>query len=479
LEQPSHIKLSELGQEIQKTLEASFSNQLFWVVADVTNHSFKEKSNYHYFDLVEKRPGTTDIVAKINGKAWGTGSVGIREFERITGQKFTNNINVLVQVRVSFHAVFGLSVDIVNIDTNFTIGILEQQRLETLRLLVEKNPEVISKIGDTYHTRNKALPLGTVIQRVALVASKSSAGRQDFVHTLESNQYGYRFLIDEYHTVVQNEANVMVLRQAMIDIFNSQKHYDAVVIIRGGGAQTDFLIFDNYQTGLVVAKFPIPIITGIGHQKNETVTDLMAHTATKTPTKAAEFIINHNRNFEDEIINFQKQIIIRSQQLFSTNFQSLSTLNSTVVNKSRTFLNDYKDLLVAANQVVINKTKSILYNKNSQLNSASASLITKPRMLTGSKINDLSNLRENLKVFSSKYAQNQKGYLAHYASMIRMMAPDNILKKGFAIVKQNGAITSDAKKFIPGSDIEVILSSKSIKGTVKTNSDYNGNDFDI
>ena len=100
-------------------------------------------------------------------------------------------------------------------------------------------------------------------------------------------------------------------------------------------------------------------------------------------------------------------------------------------------------------------------------------------MLTASKINDLSNLQKNFKSFSSKYTQNQKGYLDHYASMIRMMAPDNILKKGFAIVKQNGNITSDATKFHPGSDIEVILSSKSIKSTVKTNSDYNGNDFNI
>jgi exodeoxyribonuclease VII large subunit len=479
VEPKPHIKLSQLNGEIRKTLETSFNNKFFWVIADVTNHSFKEKNNYHYFELVEKRAGTTDVVAKIGGKAWGDGSLRIRNFELVTGQLFTNNINVLIQVKVNYHPVYGLAVDIVDIDHNFTIGVLEQQRLDTLRLLTEKNPDIVQKAGDVYHTRNKSISLRPVIQKIALVSSKSSAGRQDFQHNLENNPYGYRFSVDEYHTIVQNEANVMVLRQAMIDVFNSGKDYDVVVIIRGGGAQTDFLIFDNYNTGLVVAKFPIPVITGIGHQKNETVADLMAHTATKTPTKAAEFIVSHNKYFEDKVLNLQKAIVIKSQQLFSTHFQRLSLLNSAVVNRARTFLNDYKDSLVAANQVIVNKTKSILFERSNQLNTVSTSLVTKPLILTANKINDLSNIRQNIKIFAQKFSQNQQGYLGYHASVIRMMAPDNILKKGFAIVKQNGTITSDPGKFQPGSDIEIVLSSKSIKSTVKSNTDYNGNDFNI
>ena len=479
MEVQPHIRLSQLNFEIQKTLDDAFNNRFYWVIADVTNHSFKEKNNYHYFDLVEKHPGTTDIVAKISGKAWGLGSSRIRDFERITGQKFTNNINVLVQVKVSYHPVFGLAVDIQNIDTNFTIGVLEQQRRETLNLLVEKNPEIIRKVGDSYVTRNKSIMINRVIQRIALVSSKSSAGKQDFEHTIANNPFAYKFIIDEYDTIVQNEANVSVLRETMINIFNSQNPYDVVVIIRGGGAQTDFLIFDNYSTGLVVAKFPIPIITGIGHQKNETVADLMAHTATKTPTKAAEFIISHNRSFEEEVLNFQNTIIIRSQQIFSKNFQRLTNLNNTVLNMSRSFLNDFKDELVSVNQVVINKSRSILYESNIQLNRISSSVITKPRILTSNKLNDLLNMQQNLKVFIAKYSQNVHGYLGHYASIIRMMSPDNVLKKGFALVKQNGKITSNPDKFLPGSNIEVILSSKSIKSTVKSNTDYHGNDFNI
>src|SRR5258708_36715148 len=137
--------------------------------------------------------------------------------------------------------------------------------------------------------------------------------------------------------------------------------YDGVVITRGGGAQTDFLIFDNYLVGQAIAKFPIPVITGIGHQKNTTTADLMAHTPTKTPTKGAEFIIAHNRAFEEGILKFQKSILIRSQQLFSSNFQSISYLNSMIINISRNILIDHKSHIYQMNQLVVIRNTPILY----------------------------------------------------------------------------------------------------------------------
>ena len=294
--QIQHIRLSELNKQIQAVIETNFNELQLWVIADITNHSFKEKTNYHYFDLVEKAESSNELLAKISGKSWGSGSSKIREFERITGQKFSNNINVLVRVKVNYHIVFGLSLDIQDIDTNFTIGVLEQQRQATLASLVANNPDVITRVGDRYITRNARLPLPMIIQRIAVVSSKTSAGNEDFKHTLLNNPYGYKFEIHDYHTVVQNEINAQQFLERLIDVFKSNIPFDAVVINRGGGSQTDFLIFDNYKIGLAVARFPMPIITGIGHQKNETITDLMAHTQTKTPTKAAEFIITHNRH---------------------------------------------------------------------------------------------------------------------------------------------------------------------------------------
>ncbi|NOT49715.1 MAG: exodeoxyribonuclease VII large subunit [Chitinophagaceae bacterium] len=472
------IRLSELNAKINNVIETAFNSQSFWVIADITNHTFRPQKNYHNFELVEKDPHSNNIIAKVSGKAWGNGTTRIKNFEQVTGQKFTNNINVLVQVKVTFHSVYGLSLEVIEIDTNFTLGVLEQQRQATLEKLVAEN-DFIQKVGDSYFTRNNQLKLPSVIQHIAVISSKTSAGGEDFKHTLQNNPFGYLFFIDDYYTVVQGESNAEQFLSKLIEVFQSHKPYDAVIITRGGGAQTDFLIFDNYNIGRAVAKFPIPIITGIGHQKNETIADLMAHTQTKTPTKAAEFIIAHNKAFEDAIISFQKTILIKSQQLFSIHFQSLSALNSTIVNNTRDILNNYKDSLVQINQVTINTSKSILFNKKNDLVSISSQILSKPKIILYNRINDIKNTIGNIKTFNSMYLKNQRGYLGHYVSIIKMMAPDNILKKGFAIVKANNKITSNPDDIKVGSDIDIILAETQIKSTVKQKSKYDGTEFNL
>jgi exodeoxyribonuclease VII large subunit len=475
----NHIRLSELNGKINDAINRAFSSVTYWVIADVTNHTFRPHKNYHSFELVEKDPASSNIIAKMAGKAWGTGSGKIAHFEKVTGQRFTNDINVLVNVSVQYHPVYGLQVNINDIDPNFTLGVLEQQRQATLERLVTENPSFIRKVGATYQTRNNQLSLNPVIQKIAFISSKTSAGGEDFKHTLANNPYGYQFYIDDYFTVVQGESNAEEFLAKIIEVFKAGQPYDALVIIRGGGAQTDFLIFDNYNIGRAVAKFPIPIITGIGHQKNETITDLMAHTATKTPTKAAEFIITHNKAYEDAMLTLQKNIVIKSQQLFSLHFQSLSTLNSIIVNNSRNLVTHHKDNLAQARQVVVNTSKSIVFNNRSALVTISSQVVSRPRIILYNRINDIRNTVNNLKTFNLQYLKNQTGYLGHYASLISMMAPDNILKKGFAIIKHNNKITSNADDIQVGSDIEVILSDSKITSTVRQKETYDGTDFKL
>ncbi len=474
----SPIRLSELSAQINTVLEKAFDSMSFWVVADVTNHTFRSQKNYHNFELVEKDPNSNNIKAKISSKAWGNGSKRIEHFERSTGQRFTNNINVLVLVKVTFHDVYGLSLELLEIDTNFTLGVLEQQRQATLNKLVAEN-DFIQKVGDTYRTKNNQLKLPLVIQRIAVISSKTSAGGEDFHHTLQNNPYGFVFHIDSYHTVVQGENNSQQFLSKMVEIYQSQIPYDVVVITRGGGAQTDFLIFDNYQIGRAVAKFPIPIITGIGHQKNETIADLMAHTQTKTPTKAAEFIISHNKAFEDELVSLQKLILIKSQQIFSVQFQILSGVNNAIVNNTRDIIARYKDALVQINQVTINTSKSIVFNRRNDLLGVSTQILSKPKIILYNRINDVRNTISNLRAFNTLYLKSQRGYLNHYVSVVKMMSPDNILKKGFAVVKVNNKITSNPDKIGVGDEIEIILANTQIQSTVKNKTKYNGTEFNI
>ena len=252
-----------------------------------------------------------------------------------------------------------------------------------------------------------------------------------------------------------------------------------MVIIRGGGSKTDLVVFDSYNLARAIAKFPIPIITGIGHHKDVSIVDLMTNTPTKTPTKAAEFIISHNRATEDLILILQKTIIIKSQQLLSNSQQKVNATNIIIINKSRIFLSQYKESVNKFNQIIINKTKTILYNRKTNLVSLLNQLLSRPKIITANKNTDLTNLIGNLKVFSNKYLVNQKGYLGHYQSIIKLMSPKNILKKGFAIISSKGKILANAESINSGSDLTITMESYDINTKVISKIKNNGTESNL
>jgi exodeoxyribonuclease VII large subunit len=451
------MRLSELTGQIQQTIDGVFNKLTFWVIADVTSHTYKSQSNFHYFELVEKEKASSKILAKIAGRAWGNASVNIANFEKATGQKFSNDINVLVQVNVQYNPSFGLQLNLVDIDTNFTLGLFERQRKETLARLVSENSAFIQKVGDQYITRNKRLAYNKVIQKIAIISSETSAGYLDFIHTLQNNVFGYKFRLDNYFTMVQGEINAKSIVSKIIEVYNSQYPYDALVIIRGGGSQTDFLIFDNYELSRAIAKFPIPVITGIGHQKNETIADLMAHSSTKTPTKAAELIIAHNRLFEESVTNIQKMLLIKTYQLISLQ----------------------KDRLANINQATINTSRRLLHGHHRNILNLSGLILNAPRTAISNRRKDLDNIYSNLQSYSRIYFSNKRGYIGHFSSIVKMMSPQNILNKGFAIIKSDGKILNNADIIIEGMELDIQLSSAFIKTTVISKSTNDGNEFDI
>ncbi|RBL89582.1 exodeoxyribonuclease VII large subunit [Chitinophaga flava] len=473
------IKLSALTGKIQQALSNVFGDETYWVVADVTNHSFYAQKGYHYFDLVEKDTSSSAIVAKVSAVAWGNGAIRIREFEYVTGQQFRNDIHVLVKVAVSYHQVHGLQITLLDIDTSFTIGMLEQQKQQTLQRLLTECSDFIRKVGDRYITRNSQLSFGAVIQKIAVITSGNSAGFQDFRHTLDYNRFGYKFQVDTYFTVVQGETKAELVQQRLIDVYMSGVPYDAVVIIRGGGAQTDFLLFDTFLLGRAVAKFPIPVITGIGHQKNETITDMMAHSPTKTPTKAAELIIAHNKSFEDAVSGLQQTILIKAQQLFSEHYKALSALNAAVINQSRTVLQHHREILHGYHSLVSHGSRSVLQQHQHALLNLSSGILSRPRIVMAAKQNELQHLVANIRSFNRLYTQNKRGQLAHYDTLFKLMSPVNILKRGFAIVYAGDKIINSALPVNPGSPITVRLHDASLEATVTAKTPHDGTGTDL
>ncbi|PIF34465.1 exodeoxyribonuclease VII large subunit [Flavobacterium sp. 9] len=477
--EPQHyIRLSALNDMIHDTINSRFEGQRFWVLADITNHSFKADKKIHYFELVEKAQKGSAITAKILGKSWGIGAVRIEEFEKKTGQLFTNNLHVLVQVSVDYHPLYGLSASVLDVDSNFMLGILEQQRNATLERLVREN-DFIEKAVDGYSTLNSRLKLPAVIQRMAVISSSSSAGNEDFRHTMQHNDFGYVFQIDDYYTVVQGDNNAKLFLNKLIEIYNTGIPYDAVVINRGGGSQSDFLIFDNYNIGRAVAKFPIAVITGIGHQKNVSITDLMAHTHTKTPTKAAEFIIAHNRSFEIQILSIQQNIVIKSQQLFHGRYRELNEINNAVSRNVRQLVQLHGEELTRTNQRIISSSRAVLYEHQKILILSAHQMVQSPKILLQQKKNDLVQIRNSIKNSSDAYLRREKLMLEHHQKSILMMSPQNILRKGYAIVKVNEKIVSSGENIEAGQEIEVILRDTKLINTVKEKIQYDGRETDL
>ncbi|WP_442587890.1 exodeoxyribonuclease VII large subunit [Pedobacter sp. AW31-3R] len=454
--QPS-IKLSELTGQIQSVIGDVFGGRTFWIIADITSYTYKAQTNYHYFELVEKDKASAKILAKVAGRAWGNAAVNISNFERVTGQQFKNDINVLIQVSVQYNPSFGLQLNLLDIDTSFTLGQFERQRKETLEKLLRDNPSFIRLLDGQYITRNSQLALPKVLQRIALVSSETSAGYQDFRHTLDNNTFGYHFEIDNYFALVQGEGNAKNFVSKLIEVYASGIPYDALVIIRGGGAQLDFLIFDNYELSRAIAKFPIPVITGIGHQKNETIVDLMAHTATKTPTRVAELLIAHNRNFEESITALQQQMLIKTFQLVSY----------------------HKEQLNKWNQVIINAAKTHVHEQHRKIIHLSGRILTNPRIMISNRNKDLHNLVANIKSFNRLYFVNKQQDIGHYASVIRLMSPQNILNKGFAIVRLNGNIARNAAGITAGAEITVSMSGAELTAKVLSKVTKDGKEFEL
>jgi len=442
----SYIRLSELSEAVYRIVEDVFSTRAFWVIADVTSHSYKPGKNHHYFDLVEKDPASSAIIAKFATRAWTDGSGQIGIFEQTTGQRFTNDINVLVLVSVSYHPVFGLQLTLHDIDTSFTLGTLEKQKQATLMRLIRDNPDHVRLEDQAYITFNQELELPRVLQHIAVISSSTSAGYEDFLHSLENNDFGYAFRIDPYFTVVQGESNAQYIVDKLIEIYRSGKSYDAVVIIRGGGAQTDLLLFEQYAIGRAIARFPVPVITGIGHQKNETVADLMAHTAVKTPTKAAEFIISRNREFHDDVLSLEKNIIIRAQQIVAWQRQELAQKN----------------------QEITSDIQTLLFGHGSALQNLAGRLLRKPGLLLYQKQCGIDSLVEKLRLNSHHYLKNEANKLENISSLVKMIAPENVLRKGFAVVKYNGQAIAADNQITTGSEIDIILAGQEFSATVTT-----------
>ena len=274
------LSLYELNALVRQALERQVS-ATYWVQAELSDVRVNA-SGHCYVEFVQKSPRGNALMAKARGTIWANVFQMLKPyFEEATGQTFAPGIKVLVCVSVSFHELYGYSLMVHDIDPAYTLGDLAQRRREILRQLEEEG----------VLTLNKELPMPLLPQRVAVISSPTAAGYGDFRHQLEHNPRGYYFKTELFPAVMQGDAVEETVLDALDRINARLAEFDVVVIIRGGGATSDLSGFDTYMLAAACAQFPLPIITGIGHERDDTVLDAVAHTRVKTPTAAAEHLI--------------------------------------------------------------------------------------------------------------------------------------------------------------------------------------------
>ena len=329
------LTLTELCLLIGETLDDRLAPS-YWVQAEISSLSLK--GGHMYLELVDGK------TAKMRATCWsGTQEMLTAYFESETGQQLQAGMKVLIEAEVQFHPVYGLSLSIVGIDPAYTLGDIAQQRQRTIQQL-EKDGLIDAQ---------QLLPLPTLIRRIAVISSPNAAGYEDFKHQLDTSHY--RFETQLFGATMQGEGAAKSIIAALSEI----EGFDAVVIIRGGGATTDLSCFDNYELCAVCAQFDLPILTGIGHTRDVSVLDLVAHQALKTPTAVAEWLIHRmddqmarindllmrlQRTAERQILIRRHRIELLQQRLAACNPERIYRMGYSLLTKNGQIIRSVHDL---------------------------------------------------------------------------------------------------------------------------------------
>ena len=406
------LSLYELNGLVKRTIRDRMS-ETYWVQAELSD----VRSNYSghcYLEFIQKDASGNNLIAKARGTIWSNIYKMLKPyFEQETGQAFASGIKVLVRVSVDFHELYGYSLTVLDIDPTYTVGDMERKRREILRQLEEEG--VIDL--------NKELEMPMLPQRIAVISSATAAGYGDFCNQLANNPRGYGFHTELFPAIMQGERVEESIIAALDAIYARLEAFDVVVIIRGGGATSDLSGFDTYELAANCAQFPLPIITGIGHERDDTVIDLIAHTRVKTPTAAAAFLVACMDQVADRLDNlsFRLQQGVRNRLLWE--HRRIEGLKQRIPSSAYKRISDAKYGLLAANRDLQMATRQFLSMKKHRLE------------LLQQRLNDA--------------------------------LPEKQLARGYSITLKNGKAVKDASALKEGDTLVTLLYKGKVESVIK------------
>jgi exodeoxyribonuclease VII large subunit len=402
------FSLLELNRLVREAIEDALPIE-YWVEAELSE--CRESRGHCYMELIQKDEQTATPIAKASAKCWANKWLTIRPyFERTTGQQLHAGMKVLLQVYPQFHEAYGFSWIVTDIDPTYTLGDMARKRQEIIQKLK----------AEGVFDLQKELQLPVFCQHIAVISSQTAAGYGDFCKQLADNPYGFKFKTQLFPAIMQGEGVEQSIISALEQIYDMP--FDCVVIIRGGGATSDMSGFDTLTLAENVANFPIPIITGIGHERDESVLDMVSHTRVKTPTAAAALLIDHLKGVLETIEGAQSVISHYAQQKLSAINYQLSTISEAI---PRLF-----SIVKARQEAKID------------------ALYTRLPMLIERRLTSESH---RLQLIDEK---------------LKALDPTLLLARGYSITLYNGKAVKDASQLPPGTEIETRLAKGTVHSTV-------------
>ena len=432
-DQPQGMTLSEFNARIERQVNGVPGLQNQWVIAETSDLRLN-RSGHCYTELIEKDDrGIT--IAKIGAAIWaGTYRDLYNKFLRSTGQVLATGMKVMVKVTVNFHSLYGMKVVINDIDPNYTLGDMARQRQEIINRLTAEG------IIDL----NKELPWPEVPQRIAIISAEGAAGYGDFMNQLTGNPYGLQFYTCLFNAVMQGAQTVPTVMAAMDRINRHIDLFDCVVIIRGGGATSELNSFDNYDLASYVANFPIPVIVGIGHERDVTVLDYVAALRVKTPTAAAETLIQRGTTALAHLDELQDAVV---------------TAVRDTVGQAREHLAFFTTMIPAAARHLIDTNRIRLDNHARNIPFAAQGLIVNQRTR-------LERAVERMGDAVSRALHREQQRLVALGDKATLLSPVNTLQRGYSLVRLGDKCVTAADQLHSGDQITVQFATGTTDATI-------------
>lgn len=422
------LSLFELNNLVRQAIDVTLNGE-YWVEAELSEA--RENNGHLYMELVEKDELGNTPLAKASAKCWRSVWTRLRpEFERQTNMRLRAGMKVMLKVYPQFHETYGFSWIVSDIDPTYTLGDMARRRLEIIRILKEEGVFEL----------NKQLPLPMFSQRIAVISSETAAGYGDFCNQLRGNSYGFSFSVKLFNAVMQGEGVEHSVVDALNKIYEDVDSYDCVVIIRGGGASSDLTGFDSLSLAENIANFPLPIITGIGHDRDETVADMVAHSKVKTPTAAAALLIDNLCVVMNRIDNAGQSIYNKVGMLMQSERQRMLRLSQ---------------LIPTLFSVMSTREHARLEQLFQRMSAASLRGVAESR-------NRINLLESKLLMNTEKGMQTERHRLELLAQRLSALDPQVLLKRGYSITTLNGKAVLDGSVLKAGDEIETRFA----KGTI-------------